>query len=146
MCYFTTASQTLKYIRRITWGLVTYSRSPCPQIPHLCSINLRWKIFKNTRKKIPESSKKQNLNLPGQLFNSACLVFVFCLVPKLCPTLCDPMDCNTPGSSVHGIPQARILEWVAISFSNTMWALSTAKAKGNIQDEMEDRRQRDKEK
>ena len=34
-----------------------------------------------------------------------------------CPTLCDPMDCIPPGSSVHGISQARILEWVAISFS-----------------------------
>ena len=34
-----------------------------------------------------------------------------------CPTLCDPMDYSLPGSSVHGILQARILEWVAISFS-----------------------------
>ena len=34
-----------------------------------------------------------------------------------CPTLCDPIDCNPPGSSVHGILQARILEWVAISYS-----------------------------
>ena len=34
-----------------------------------------------------------------------------------CLTLCDPMDCRSPGSSVHGILQARILEWVAISFS-----------------------------
>ena len=33
------------------------------------------------------------------------------------PTLCNPMDCSPPGSSVHGILQARILEWVAISFS-----------------------------
>ena len=39
------------------------------------------------------------------------------LVPKSCLTLCDPMDCCPPGSSVHGILQARILEWVAISFS-----------------------------
>ena len=37
-----------------------------------------------------------------------------CLVVKLCPTLCDPMGCNPPGSSVHGIFQARILEQVAI--------------------------------
>ena len=37
---------------------------------------------------------------------------------QLCPTLCDPMDCSLPGSSVHGIFQTRILEWVAISFSN----------------------------
>ena len=35
-----------------------------------------------------------------------------------CPTLCDPMDCSPPGSSVHGILQARTLEWVAISFSS----------------------------
>ena len=35
-----------------------------------------------------------------------------------CPTLCDPIDGSTRGSSVPGIPQARILEWVAISFSN----------------------------
>ena len=35
-----------------------------------------------------------------------------------CPTLCDPMDCSLPGSSVPGILQARTLEWVAISFSN----------------------------
>ena len=34
-----------------------------------------------------------------------------------CPTLCDPTDCSSPGSSVHGILQARILEWVAIPFS-----------------------------
>ena len=38
-------------------------------------------------------------------------------VAQLCPTLCNPMDCSPPGSSVHGILQARILEWVAISFS-----------------------------
>ena len=38
-------------------------------------------------------------------------------VAQSCPTLCDPMDCRLPGSSVHVIFQARILEWVAISFS-----------------------------
>ena len=36
-------------------------------------------------------------------------------VAQLCPTLCDPVDCSPPGSSVHGIFQARVLEWVAIS-------------------------------
>ena len=40
-----------------------------------------------------------------------------CLATKLCATLCDPMDYSLPGSSVHGSLQARILEWVAISFS-----------------------------
>ena len=48
--------------------------------------------------------------------------YCFCLVAKSCPTLghvqlSDSMDCGLPGSSVHGILQARILEWVAISFS-----------------------------
>ena len=37
-------------------------------------------------------------------------------VTRSCPTLCDPVDCSLPGFSVHGIPQARILEWVTISF------------------------------
>ena len=36
---------------------------------------------------------------------------------QLCLTLCDPMDCSCPGSSVHGILQARILEWIVISSS-----------------------------
>ena len=35
------------------------------------------------------------------------------LTPQLCPTLCDPMDYSPPGSSVHGILQAKILEWAA---------------------------------
>ena len=39
-------------------------------------------------------------------------------VAQLCPTLCDPMDYNPPGSSVHRLLQARTLEWVAISFSS----------------------------
>ena len=37
-------------------------------------------------------------------------------VTQLCPTLRDPVDCSLPGSSVHGILQARVVEWVAISF------------------------------
>ena len=38
-------------------------------------------------------------------------------VAQSCPSLCDPVDCSPPGSSVHGIPQARVLEWAAIPFS-----------------------------
>ena len=40
-----------------------------------------------------------------------------CSVAKSCPSLCDTMDCSPPGSSVHVILQARILEWVVVSFS-----------------------------
>ena len=42
-------------------------------------------------------------------------------VSQLCPTLCNPMDCSLQGSSVHGILQARVLEWGAIAFSNSFW-------------------------
>ena len=44
-------------------------------------------------------------------------------VAQLCPTLCDSMDCSLPGSSVHGISQARILERVAIHFSRGFFQL-----------------------
>ena len=43
-----------------------------------------------------------------------------CLVAKSGPILCHPMDCSLPGSTILGIFQARILEWVAISFSNAL--------------------------
>ena len=44
-------------------------------------------------------------------------------VTQSCLTLCDPMDCSLPGSSLRGILQARVLEWVAISFSK--WIFPT---------------------
>ena len=51
-----------------------------------------------------------------------CVVLLFlcvciCLAAQSCLTLCDPMDCSPPCSSVHGILQARILEWIAMPFS-----------------------------
>ena len=45
-------------------------------------------------------------------------MYICCyLVAKLCPIVCNPVDCNPPGFSIHGISQARILEWIAIPFS-----------------------------
>ena len=46
-------------------------------------------------------------------------------VAQLCPTLSDPMDCSPPGSSIHGIFQARALEWGAIAFSEQTLHLVT---------------------
>ena len=46
--------------------------------------------------------------------------FGVCVCTQSHPTLCDPMGCSLPGSSVHGILQARILEWVAMSFSRDL--------------------------
>ena len=55
----------------------------------------------------------------GTLFKSGSWVFraFVSMHVQPCPTLCDPMDCSSPGSSVQGILQARTLKWVAISFS-----------------------------
>ena len=50
-----------------------------------------------------------------------CYHCLYVLVAQSCPTLCDPMDCSPPGSSVHRILQARILEWTAISLSNCLY-------------------------
>ena len=54
------------------------------------------------------------------------------LVTQLCPTLCDPMDCSLPGSLVHGILQARVLEWGAIAFSDEgcyIWLIDYSKSR-----------------
>ena len=62
---------------------------------------------------------------PGKNTGVGCHVLLQCMnvkseseVAQSCPTLSDPMDCSPPGSSVHGIFQARVLEWGAIAFSN----------------------------
>ena len=61
---------------------------------------------------------------PGKKTEVGCHFLLQCMkvkseseVDQLCPTLSNPMDCSPPGSSVHGIFQARVLEWVAIAFS-----------------------------
>ena len=61
---------------------------------------------------------------PGKNTGVGCHFLLQCMkgkseseVAQSCPTLCNPMDCSLPGSSVHGIFQARVLEWGAIAFS-----------------------------
>ena len=56
------------------------------------------------------------MRLP-QIHCTQTILKVKVLVTQSCLTLCDSMDCSPPGSSVHGILQARILQWVAVSFS-----------------------------
>ena len=60
---------------------------------------------------------------PGKNTGVGCHFLLQCMkvkseseVAQSCPTLCDPMDCSPPGSSVHGIFQARVLEWGAIAY------------------------------
>ena len=64
---------------------------------------------------------KRYLKKESQLFQSHSYITVAVTTAKSlqsCPTLCDPTDGSPTGSPVPGIPQARVLEWVAISFSN----------------------------
>ena len=65
---------------------------------------------------------------PGENTGVGCHFLLQCMkvkseseVPQSCLTLCDPMDCSPPGSSIHGIFQARVLEWGAIAFSIYMY-------------------------
>ena len=58
-----------------------------------------------------ETSQKHHIK-------GVCVCVCVCvLFTQSCPTLCNPMDCSLPGFSVHGILQARLLEWIAIPFS-----------------------------
>ena len=73
---------------------------------------------------------------PGKNTGVACHFLLQCIkvkseseVAQSCPTLSDPMDCNLPGSSTHGIFQARILEWGAIAFSNMLSRLVITSSK-----------------
>ena len=69
---------------------------------------------------------------PGRNTGVGCHFLLQCMkvkseseVAKSCPTLSDPMDCSLPGSSIHGIFQARVLEWGAIAFSSWCLQIST---------------------
>ena len=72
---------------------------------------------------------------PGKNTGVGCHFLLQCMkvkseseVAQLCPTPSDPMDCSPPGSSVHGIFQARVLEWVAIAFSKVFIGMVKVKS------------------
>ena len=72
---------------------------------------------------------------PGKNTGVGCYFLLQCMkvkseseVARSCPTLSDPIDCSLPGSSVHGIFQARVLEWGAIAFSTQSPAAAAAKS------------------
>ena len=69
------------------------------------------------RSKIPHATTKTWCSQIKKYFKKIERELVGGLVAQSCPTLCDPTDCSLPGSSVHGIYQARIPKWIVISFS-----------------------------
>ena len=96
----------------------THPRNPwcsLPAPPHPNHNNYSCSVFLYWGKKYLKFKRSKNI-----LEMEKILIQHFLFVSEVtqsCPTLCDPMDCSLPGSSVHGIFQARIVEWVAISFS-----------------------------
>ena len=65
----------------------------------------------------PSWKSQESLTQSPGKFSGSVLVDWAVLSPSVLSDSCDPIDCNLPGSSVHGILQARVLEWVAVSFS-----------------------------
>ena len=82
------------------------------------SISIIWELPRHANSGAPLAllNQKLLLGLSNTPSGSFCVASC-CLAAKSCPTLCDLTDCSPPGSFVHGISQAGILEWVAISFS-----------------------------
>ena len=62
---------------------------------------------------LSDARTKPSLSLSGVFLSTMLLLLLLLKLFQLCPTLCNPMDSSPPGSSVHRILQARILEWVA---------------------------------
>ena len=96
-----------------TWGDAWSAKVP------LCSCQWTWNwIFLFYLMRCHSWRSQKRFGSFSKLVNKKWLDFwaaVLYLVIQSCPTLCKPMDCSPPGSYVHGLSQARILEWVAIS-------------------------------
>ena len=95
---------------------------------HISSKGLVSRIYKElgkfNSKNTKQSSEKMNKRdiSPKRSYRKICSTLLHaCSVAKSCPTLCDPMDCSLPGLSVHGLFQARIVVWVAISLRGSSW-------------------------
>ena len=86
-----------------------------PPLQPSASVSLAWEM-KGLRTLMRHWAPSGLPCIPQTVFKDA-LMICCCSISQSCLTLCDPVDCSLPGSSVHGILQARTLEWVAIPFS-----------------------------
>ena len=84
----------------------------------LMSDSVRPHRWQPTRLRRPWDSPGENTKVDCHFLLQCMKVKSESEVVQSCPTLCDPMDCSLPGSSAHGIFQARVLDWGAIAFSN----------------------------
>ena len=96
----------------------------CCQVASVVSNSVRPHRRQPTRLPHPWDSPGKNTGVGCHFLLQCVKVKSESEVAQSCQTLCDPMDCSLPGSSVHGIFQARVLEWGAIAFSIKIYQLA----------------------
>ena len=104
--------------RVLEWVAISFSRGsswPRDRTQVSCIVSRHFTVCHVTSYSTPVNYMLQTISMQVYILNMA--IHMYVLVTQLCLTLCDPMDYSPPGSSVHGILQARILESVTISFS-----------------------------
>ena len=126
------SNESVLHIRWPKYWSFSFNISPSNEYPGLVSFRLDWLdllAVQGTLKSLVQhhSSKASilrrsaffivQLSHPYMTTGKTTALTRCTFVAQSCPTLCNPVDCSPPGSSVHGILQARILEWVAIPFS-----------------------------
>ena len=114
-----------KHLCVVTAIFLFHLSSSSPLCPYLCHVILQFFPFKPDSDSKSSSAQHPRKLLPvslgchlkstGSIWLSS--LFCHCLVTNSCSTFCDPMDCRLSGSSLHRVLQARVLEWVVISFS-----------------------------
>ena len=108
-------------VLRIRWlKYWSFSISPSNECSGLISFRTDWFDLLAVQRSLESSPAPQFKSINSSVFSflySPTLTSIHSELTQSCPTLCDPMDCSLPGSSVHGIFQAIVLEWIAISFS-----------------------------
>ena len=110
-CFVIVSLLLWSYRKRHHEGVSTLPHPPKQSLTRthgapLFQLEMRW-----DKTRLRQPTDEWNRDTRGCVY---CCCYCYFLVTKLCLTLCNPIDCSPPGSSVHGILQARILEWVAM--------------------------------
>ena len=108
--------------RTLEWVAISFSNAwkwevKVKSLSHVRLLVSPWTAAHQAPPKLDFPGKSNMLSRYYLIFTSLCFQSKHYCLHFVCATLCDSMDCSLPGSSAHGIFQARILEWVAISFS-----------------------------
>ena len=87
----------------------------CPEIPKYNYVENKWGKSQKLHVMFSDWRMNDQVSTCGELNNAS-----LCFIAQLCLTLCDPFDCSPPGSLVHGILRARVLEWVTMPSSRDL--------------------------